>query len=100
MMRATSGSRRLGSAALDLAYVAAGRFDGFWERELSTWDMAAGMILIREAGGIVRDAQGGNAIFETGSIVAGNDLMVGQMLKHLNAAREAHAKAAIARAEG
>ena len=68
----TAGIRRPGSAALDLAYVAAGRLDGFWEIGLSPWDMAAGALLIQEAGGLVSDFGGGNDYLETGNIVAGN----------------------------
>jgi myo-inositol-1(or 4)-monophosphatase len=67
-----AGLRRTGSAALDLAWVAAGRFDGYIERGLSPWDMAAGTLLVREAGGYVTDARGGKLMFETGEIVAGN----------------------------
>ena len=65
--------RRLGSTALDLAYIAAGRFDGFWERELLPWDIAAGILLIREAGGYLSDLDGGSAMFDTGTIIAGNE---------------------------
>lgn len=68
-----AGLRRFGSAALDLAYVAAGRCDGFYEHGLSPWDVAAGIILVREAGGFVTDAQGGKDIFSSGSIIAGNE---------------------------
>ena len=71
----TSGIRRAGSAALDLAYVAAGRLDGFWELGLQPWDMAAGVLLIQEAGGIVGDFSGGHQFMETGNIVAGNPKM-------------------------
>jgi len=67
-----SGIRRAGSAAIDLAYVAAGRFDGFFELNLSPWDMAAGCLLIAEAGGMVTDFGGGNDFLSTGNIVAGN----------------------------
>jgi myo-inositol-1(or 4)-monophosphatase len=70
VMRSTSGVRRMGAAALDLAYVAAGRYDGFWEFGLSPWDMAAGIMLVREAGGHVTDLAGGQAFFETGDILA------------------------------
>lgn len=72
MTLATAGIRRPGSAALDLAYVAAGRTDGFWELGLSPWDFAAGALLIGEAGGTVSDLAGGGRYFETGNLVAGN----------------------------
>jgi myo-inositol-1(or 4)-monophosphatase len=75
-----AGVRRFGAASLDLAWVAAGRFDGFWEHNLSPWDMAAGLLLIREAGGFTTDLQGGDAIFETGGVVAGNEAIHGQLL--------------------
>ena len=78
-----AGVRRTGSAALDLAWVAAGRFDGFWERALSPWDMAAGVLLIREAGGFVSDLSGGDAMLEKGDIVAGNELIHRQLLAAL-----------------
>lgn len=68
----TAGIRRAGSAALDLAYVAAGRLDGFWEIGLNRWDIAAGVLLIREAGGLVSDLKGGNTYMDTGNIVCGN----------------------------
>jgi myo-inositol-1(or 4)-monophosphatase len=68
-----AGLRRFGAATLDLAWVAAGRFDGFWERNLGAWDMAAGMILVREAGGFVSDFEGGDDILGTGNIIAGNE---------------------------
>ncbi len=72
--------RRLGCAALDLACVAAGRFDAFWERGLNTWDFAAGALLIREAGGYVSDCDGGADVMTTRSICAGNESMHKQML--------------------
>ena len=75
VMGETAGIRRFGAAALDLAYVAAGRFDGFWERDLSAWDIAAGILLIREAGGWVTDADGGSKPLEDGSVVCGNEYM-------------------------
>ena len=75
LMPACAGVRRWGAAALDLAYVAAGRFDGFWERGLRPWDVAAGMILVREAGGFVGPVREGRDIFETGAIIAGNALL-------------------------
>lgn len=68
----TAGIRRAGAASLDLAYVAAGRFDAFWEFGLSEWDMAAGALLIQEAGGLVSDFTGGHEFLEKGQIVAGN----------------------------
>ncbi|MDH4611319.1 inositol-phosphate phosphatase [Pseudomonas sp. BN102] len=68
----TAGIRRAGSASLDLAYVAAGRFDAFWEFGLSEWDMAAGALLVQEAGGLVSDFTGGHDFLEKGHVVAGN----------------------------
>ena len=65
----TSGIRRPGSAALDLAYVAAGRFDGFWETSLKPWDIAAGILLVKEAGGLICDFQGGNNYMKSGNVV-------------------------------
>lgn len=67
----TAGIRRAGSAALDLAYVAAGRFDGYWEIGLKPWDMMAGLLLLKEAGGLISDFKGGNTYAETGNIVCG-----------------------------
>ncbi|MEL6479505.1 MAG: inositol monophosphatase family protein, partial [Pseudomonadota bacterium] len=71
----SAGIRRQGSAALDLAYVAAGRYDAFWERALNPWDIAAGMILVREAGGLVSKIGAGTAASDplpTGDIVSGS----------------------------
>ncbi|AYM64573.1 MULTISPECIES: inositol monophosphatase family protein [Agrobacterium] len=73
VMGEAAGIRRMGAASLDLAYVAAGRFDGYWEADLSPWDVAAGLVLIREAGGFASDAKGGTDIFGTGSVAAGNE---------------------------
>jgi myo-inositol-1(or 4)-monophosphatase len=73
VMGATSGIRRIGAAALDLAYVAAGRFDGFWEFGLSPWDIAAGLLLVREAGGYVSDLSGGQSMMTSGDVLAAND---------------------------
>ena len=67
-----SGMRRAGSAALDLAYVASGRLDGFWEIGLKEWDIAAGTLIVQEAGGLVSDFSGGNDYFNTGNIIVGN----------------------------
>lgn len=72
MVQATAGLRRPGSASLDLAYVAAGRTDGFWELGLAPWDCAAGALLIMESGGTVTDLGGGNRFLETGNLLAGN----------------------------
>ena len=72
VMAATSGVRRFGAAALDLAYVAAGRFDGFWEFALSPWDIAAGLLLVREAGGFVSDLAGGQTMMTSGDVLAAN----------------------------
>jgi myo-inositol-1(or 4)-monophosphatase len=83
IMGEVSGIRRLGAVSLDLAYVAAGRLDGFWEAALHPWDMAAGMLIIREAGGFVSDKEGGQAVFDTGGIVAGNEAIHGALLKTL-----------------
>ena len=98
MMRKVAGMRRLGAASLDLAWVAAGRLDGYWEAGLSPWDMAAGIMMVREAGGIVRDLKGGSSMFETKGVIAGNDLVVGQMLKVLKEAQDAQARLANAKA--
>ncbi len=76
----TSGIRRPGSAALDLADVAAGRFDGFWEQRLSAWDIAAGILLIREAGGLITDFAGRDIGIEHTGVVAGNPAMHGWLL--------------------
>ena len=76
--------RRGGSAALDLAYVAAGRVDGYWEIGLQKWDLAAGMLLIEEAGGITSDFVGGNNHYESGNIVAGNIAIQQQMLDSIS----------------
>jgi myo-inositol-1(or 4)-monophosphatase len=73
--RQTAGIRRAGSAALDLADVACGRFDGFWELVLAPWDVAAGILLVREAGGIVTDMSGARAMPASGPIVAGNSVI-------------------------
>ena len=75
ILSATSGIRRFGSAALDLAWVAAGRFDAFWERKLQPWDIAAGLLLVREAGGIVSDLTGREQMLKSGDILAANDTL-------------------------
>jgi myo-inositol-1(or 4)-monophosphatase len=75
LMREVAGLRRSGSAALDLCWVASGRYDGYWERGLKAWDIAAGLLIIREAGGIVSDADGGDQMFATGSVLAANPIV-------------------------
>ena len=75
-----AGIRRPGAAALDLAYVAAGRFDGFWEMGLAPWDMAAGALLVQEAGGLVGDFAGNSDYMESGEIVAGSPKVFAQLL--------------------
>lgn len=75
VQKEVAGLRRTGSAALDLAWVAAGRFDAFWERNLSPWDMAAGLVMVREAGGFVSDMDGGDKILQKGHVVAGNEVI-------------------------
>jgi myo-inositol-1(or 4)-monophosphatase len=75
VMTSFGNVRRMGAAALDLAYVACGRFDGFWERKLHSWDVAAGVLLVREAGGFVTDIDGAEAMFVKGHILAGNETM-------------------------
>ena len=79
----TAGVRRPGSAALDLAWVAAGRFDGFWEFGLHAWDIAAGVLMVREAGGLVGDLEGGTSYLESGDIVAATPKVYDEMLKRL-----------------
>ena len=78
---ATSGIRRPGAAALDLAYVAAGRLDGFWEIGLKPWDIAAGQLLIQEAGGRVSDLAGGDGCMESGNVLAGTPKIYEYLLK-------------------
>ena len=75
--------RRSGSAALDMAYVAAGRYDGYWERGIKPWDIAAGELLVREAGGLSTDFAGGNDPMQKGEIVAGSPKVVQALVKHL-----------------
>jgi myo-inositol-1(or 4)-monophosphatase len=82
-MRTCAGVRRPGAAALDLAWVACGRYDGFWEIGLSPWDMAAGALLVREAGGLVGDFDGDEGFLEKGRIVAGNARLFAAFLQLL-----------------
>ena len=83
-----AGVRRFGAAALDLAWVAAGRFDGFWERDLKPWDLAAGILMVTEAGGVVTDADGGADPLLSGSICAANSELHSHLLERLRAANE------------
>lgn len=83
MMTSSAGVRRAGAAALDLAYVAAGRLDAFWEMGLSRWDMAAGALLIQESGGLVSDLQGGQEYLDRGEIAAATPKVLPQLLEAL-----------------
>jgi myo-inositol-1(or 4)-monophosphatase len=96
----TSGVRRAGSAALDLAHVACGRFDAFWEFGLQVWDMAAGCLLIEEAGGMLGDPSGGQEHFRTGLLVAGNPRVYAEMLQHTRACLPADWERVLARTSG
>ena len=84
MAKATAGIRRAGAASLDLAYVAAGRLDGFWENGLQTWDMAAGILLIQEAGGLISDEVGGHDYMKKGNVVCANPKLFKPLLQLLN----------------
>jgi myo-inositol-1(or 4)-monophosphatase len=81
-----AGLRRFGAAALDLAWVGAGRLDGYWERDIQPWDMAAGLLIVREAGGFVSDCDGADEMLEKGHIVAGNETIQKELLRVLKAA--------------
>lgn len=81
MLESTSGQRRAGSAALDLAYVAAGMVDGYWEFNLKPWDIAAGYLMVKEAGGLVCDFDGGQEMLESGNIIAANPKLISAILK-------------------
>ena len=78
VMGHSSGVRRIGAAALDLAWVAAGRYDGFWERGLSVWDIAAGVLIAQEAGLTIESLSGGD-VLETGDIIVSNDALMPQL---------------------
>jgi myo-inositol-1(or 4)-monophosphatase len=80
VMAVASGIRRFGSAALDLAYVAAGRYDGYWENGLNPWDIAAGIVLVREAGGFVSDLSGGKGMLRGAGIIASNTALHADLL--------------------
>ena len=87
LQQQVAGLRRFGAAALDLAWVAAGRLDGYWERNIKPWDVAAGLILVREAGGYVTDCDGGEDMFGKGEVAAGNEAIHKEMLRVLRDAR-------------
>jgi len=89
MQEQVAGLRRFGAATLDLAWVAAGRLDGYWERDLKPWDMAAGLIMVREAGGFVSDCDGGNEIFGKAHIAAGNETIQKELVALLKKAGKA-----------
>jgi len=93
--QAFAGLRRYGAAALDLAWIACGRLDAYWERDLAPWDMAAGALLVREAGGFVSDCDGKGDIFAKGQVVAGNDTMHRALLRLLKEAASEAGKDAI-----
>ncbi|MEI4471385.1 inositol monophosphatase family protein [Frigidibacter sp. MR17.24] len=86
LMPVCAGVRRWGAAALDLAWVAAGRFDGFWERNLNAWDIAAGLILVKEAGGFTGPIREGRNVLETGSVIAANGELYDPLCKILREA--------------
>ena len=81
LMKSCAGVRRPGAAALDLASVAAGRLDGFWEIGLSPWDVAAGALIIQEAGGLVVDLEGNSDYMNSGQIIAGNPKVFSQLVQ-------------------
>ena len=89
MQEQIAGLRRFGAATLDLAWVAAGRLDGYWERDLKPWDMAAGLIMVREAGGFVSNCDGGNDILGKGHIAAGNETIQKELVALLKKAGKA-----------
>lgn len=94
IMGEVAGVRRFGAAALDLAYVAAGRYDAFWESGLEPWDIAAGIVLVREAGGMVSEFDGGAAMLSSGEILASNGAIHGPVTRLLREARRGNARAA------
>jgi myo-inositol-1(or 4)-monophosphatase len=87
VMNATAGIRRFGAASLDLAYVAAGRFDGFWEHGLQPWDMAAGIVLVREAGGVISDMAGSDQMFANGHVICANEHLHPKLLTLLKSVK-------------
>jgi myo-inositol-1(or 4)-monophosphatase len=75
LMPQLAGVRRFGAASLDLAWTAAGRFDAYWERGISAWDIAAGIVLVREAGGVVSDLDGRDRMLDAGHVLAANEAL-------------------------
>lgn len=88
IMKLSAGVRRFGAASLDLAYVAAGRYDGYWESELQPWDIAAGILLVKEAKGFVSEFDARQKMLESGNVVCGNEFQHAHLLKILRAARK------------
>jgi myo-inositol-1(or 4)-monophosphatase len=86
MQGQVAGLRRFGAAALDLAWIAAGRLDGYWERDIKPWDIAAGLILVREAGGFVTGCEGNDDAIASGNVVAGNDTIQKELVRVLKEA--------------
>jgi myo-inositol-1(or 4)-monophosphatase len=80
-MPVCAGVRRFGAASLDLAYVASGRYDGFWERGLQSWDTAAGILLVKEAGGLVEPINKENDVLEDGELIVGNEIAFDKFAK-------------------
>src|SRR5680860_1025450 len=96
IMGISAGVRRMGAAALDLAWTAAGRLDGFWEHGLRPWDIAAGIVILREAGAYVSDSNGKERMLEDGGVIAGNETIHAKLLKLLKAAGASGASAGLA----
>lgn len=84
VMRESAGIRRCGACSIDLAWTAAGRFDAYWEEGLNAWDLAAGLLLVREAGGFATDMKGRDRMLETGAVCAGNEAIQSKLMKILD----------------
>ncbi|MHA7835123.1 MAG: inositol monophosphatase family protein, partial [Algiphilus sp.] len=91
VLQETAGIRRAGAAALDLAWVARGRLDGFWEMDLKPWDIAAGVLLVREAGGTVTELFGRSEVMDTGNVLAGNLRIHAALARRIEALRDSPA---------
>ncbi|MEO0392822.1 MAG: inositol monophosphatase family protein [Pseudomonadota bacterium] len=94
VMGKVTGIRRTGSAALDLAYVASGKLDGYWERDVNAWDVGAGIVLVREAGGIVSDLRGERKCHHRGSIIAGNQTIHTHLMRDVRLPKQVATKTA------